>query len=414
MQKNKNIILALLSTILVFAACDEQYNMGEFGADISLIPEARTDGPIDPSALVASFDDYCDKVVLSWMPTVRTTAYDVYRNGELLAQDLTDTTYVDTEALTTETEYTIYSKNANGNSEGSKSVIGRMGDIPSAPSNFSATEGEYEAKVDLTWDATDFAKYYIVKRGNTVLSDSVVGTSFSDNVDAPEEPTEYSIIAVSVCGESALSTAIGYADPLLKFSIVLDENFEGFTLGALTTVESYNGFKPSFQFAPAPNPNGDIEIKGDNTKYIHFKVKNGKASIQLKLPDVTLLVGQSYTLSFDIKGPQPVNLHMGLDAENGNGAMGQWADTYFLPTTKNSKNANAMGIKLAEISEWKTYTFDFPASGTATDNPYPSTESSGWTLGPIQEGQENPIIQLQIWKKNGSFALDNIKIELIK
>jgi hypothetical protein len=414
MRKIINIYLALAIIATGFVACDELETNDVFEVDESFIPAPNPNPPVTPTGLLVSNDEFCDRVELSWMPTVRTTAYDVYKNGELIAQDLTDTSYVDMEALNTDTEYTVISKNGNGNSESSVAAIGRMSDTPSAPDNFTASNGEYEEKVDLSWDAANFAKFYIVKRGNTVLGDSVIGTAFSDSEDAPQEDTEYSVSAVSVCGESSPSIAIGKADSLLKYSIVLDENFEGFTMGSLTTAESFSGFKPYFQFQPAPDVNGDIEVMGDNTKYLHFKVKNGKSSIQLKLPEISLIVGKSYTLSFDIKGAQAVNLHMGLDAEGGNGSMGQWADTYFLPTTKNSKNANAMGIKLADISDWKSYSFDFPASGTATDDPYPSTASSGWILGPILEGQENPIVQLQIWSKNGYFALDNIKIELIK
>jgi len=395
------------------AACVKKYNNGEFVADRSLMPEARTDAPLDPSVVVASYDDYCDKVVISWTPTVRTSSYDVYRNGELLAQDITDTTYVDTEALTTESTYTVFSKNVHGRSDGSVSAIGRMAAIPSAPENFSATDGEYESKVILTWDAANFAKYYILKRDNTVLSDSVVGTSFSDNADAPTEPTEYSIIAVGVCGESDPVTTTGYCDPLLAFRFPLVEDFEGFPLGILTSADDFGDFMPRFQFENAPNVNGVVEIKGDNSKYIDLKVINDKASIQLIFPDVELLVGESYTISFDVKAPQTISLHIGID-KTGDGYMGKYADEYFLPTAENTKNHNAYGVNIGGTGEWKTVSYAFPQTGVETKDPDPDPEALGWTLGTIQEGQEHPIIQLQMWSKNGTYAIDNIKIERIK
>ena len=164
MQKNKNIFLTLLLTVFVVAACNEQYNIGEFDADGSLMPGERTDGPLAPSAITASFDDFCDKVELSWLPTARTTSYDVYKNDELLAQDLTDTSYVDTDAFTVETEYKVVSKNPKGESLTSVSAIGRMSATPPTPENFTATDGEFETQVVLAWDAADFAKHYIVKR----------------------------------------------------------------------------------------------------------------------------------------------------------------------------------------------------------------------------------------------------------
>ena len=203
MQKNKYKILSLIAAILVVAACNEQYNLGEFDADSSLMPASRTDAPLAPSAMQASYDDFCDKVELSWMPSVRTTAYDIFRNGELLAQDITDTFYVDANALTTDTEYSVHAKNVNGSSENAALATGRMSATPLTPDNFTASDGEFEAKVDLSWDAADFAKSYIIKRGDLVLDDNVLGTAYSDNVDAPQEDTEYSVIAVGSAGRSS-------------------------------------------------------------------------------------------------------------------------------------------------------------------------------------------------------------------
>ncbi len=414
MQKNKNIFLALLAIVLLAAACVDEYKMGEFDANSSLMPGARTDGPVAPSAMMASFDDYCDKVELSWLPTVRTTAYDVYRNGELIAQDLTDTSYVDMDAQTTETEYTVYSKNANGNSETAVSAIGRMSATPLVPENFTASDGEFEVKVDLSWDAADFAKHYIVKRGDMVLSNNVSGTSFSDSEDAPQEDTEYSVIAVGVCGESDPATAIGKADSLLKYSVVLNENFEGLTMGELTSGQ-FADFKPRFKYEDAPNPNGKVWGKDDNSKYLYLDLVPEGKSIQLLFPAFELLVGKNYRITFDIKTSHNVSLHMGID-KNEDGFVTKGVDDYFMPTTVNAKNGNAAGLNLAGTGEWKSYSFDFPQTGTATGATDPDPSALGWTLGTIQAGQENPIFQIQCWngKAAMNIAIDNVKIELIK
>ncbi len=411
-MKTFKILFISLLAVLTFVACNELEQMGIFDLDETYLPEARTDGPIAPSGMIASYDDYCDMVLIAWEPTIRSTSYDLYRQGILIAEDLIDTSFVDLDAITADTEYWLYAKNEKGASIDSSSAIGRMGDIPPDPVSFSATDGEYEAKVDLTWEAVDFAKYYKVMRGSTVLNDSVVGLSYSDNVDAPTEETEYSLIAVSVCGESSAVTNTGYSDPLLAFKIALDENFEGFTLGPLTSVESFGGFVPRFQFVNAPNNNGTVEIKGDNSKYFDLDVFNDKASIQLYFPEVTLLVGESYRITFDVKAPQNISLHMGID-QTGDGFMGKYIDDYFLPTVENSKNGNAFGVVLGGTGEWKSYSYDFPQTGTESQDPDPDPAALGWTLGTIQEGQEHPLIAFQMWSKNGTYAVDNIKIELI-
>jgi hypothetical protein len=412
MKKYKNTLLGLLTILMVFAGCGEQYTIGEFEADEALMPEARTDGPDAPSSMVASYDAYCDKVVISWMPTVRTSAYDIYRDGQVLAQNLTDTFYVDTEANTVETEYSVFSKNPNGNSETSVTAIGRRAGDVLAPTNFEATNGAFENKVALSWDAVTFAGRYIISRAGVVLSDAVIGTTFIDDVDAPTEPTEYSVMAVGACNESSAVTTTGYCDPLLAFRFPLVEDFEGFTSGILNSVDQFGGFMPRFQFADAPNANGIVEIKGDNSQYIDLSLLNAKQSIQLIFPDVELLVGESYRITLDVKAPQTISLHMGID-KTGDGYMGKFADDYFLPTVENTKNGNAFGVNIGGTGEWKTVSYEFPQTGAATQDPDPDPAALGWTLGTIQEGQEHPIIQLQMWSKMGKYAIDNIKIELI-
>lgn len=412
MKNYKILLLTLMVTLVGLAGCLEYDMQGEFEADETMMPEARTDAPENPATFFASYDDYCDRVVLSWVPTVRASAYNLYKSGEILAADLTDTSYVDMEAIAADTEYWVVSKNANGESEDSTFAIGRMADIPPAPENFNATDGEYESKVDLSWDPADYAKYYIVKRGDVVLDDSVVGTTYSDNIDAPEVETEYSLTAVSNCGESVAVTNTGYCDPLVAFKVALDENFEGFTAGVLATVEDYGGFVPRFQFENAPNNKGTVEIKTDNSKYIDLVVLNDNSSIQLYFPGITLIAGESYRISFDIKSPVLVSLHMGTDL-TGEGLLGKVADNYLLPTLENTKNGNAYAVELEGTGEWKSYSFDFPQTGTGVRGDV-DLATVDWVLGTIQEDEVNPLIAFQMWSKNQTFAVDNIKIELIQ
>lgn len=412
-MKILNIFLPLLIVTILSISCDEKYRNGEFDVDESLMPKNRTDRPNFPSVVTASYDEYCDKIVISWMPAIRASAYDLYKNEQIIAQGLTDTFYIDTDADTIDTEYAVYSKNPNGDSEIATTDVGRMAVIPNTPSHFEASDGEFESRVDLSWEAVNFAHSYVLKRGDVILSDTITGNTFSDNSEAPTEPTNYTLIAVSACGESNATTTTGYCDPLVAFSKPLEVNFEGFVVGTLKTADTFEGFIPRFNFGNAPNAHGVVEIKGDNTKYLNVQLLGDKSSIQLLLPEMELLVGQSYTLSFDIKSASTVSLHMGTD-QTGNNFMGQFTDNYFLPVEKSVDNDNALGVLLEGTDEWKSYSFDFPQTGTATSDLDADPEALGWSLGTIQDGEQFPIIQINMWAKNGSYAIDNVKVEMIK
>lgn len=429
MQKNKNIFLALLLTVLVMAACNEQYNLGEFDADSSLMPGARTDGPLDPSSIVASYDDYCDKVELSWLPTARTTTYDVYRNGELVAQDIADTSYVDSDALTSDTEYTVYSKNVNGNSEGSKSVIGRMSATPLVAENFTATDGEFEAQVILAWDAADFAKHYVVKRGDVVLSDNETGTSFFDDVDAPEEETEYSVVAVGVCGESAEAITTGYCDPLIAFRVPYQENFESTSVGtSLTDI----GFATGFGWTATHAGEAVVKVRVDGSDHYGSLQQTGDGlGAALIFPTVELIVGERYQISYDVKSGAVVSMFLRNTADN-------LYLEYLIPADEHTgKNNNNQGRGVQNIGgtgEWITYTQDFPyttskapldqtgdgtnATGKKPNNIHDTgrADQSTWTASTITEAQKSPYIEVSIYNAAAldGWGIDNIKIEMIK
>ncbi len=428
MQKNKNIILVMLLMLFAVVACVKQYELGEFAEDSSLIPEARTDAPLDPSSIVASYDDYCDKVVVSWIPTARTSAYDVYRNGELVAQDMADTTYVDTDALTSDTEYTVYSKNVNGKSEGSKNATGRMSATPLVPENFTATDGEFEAQVILAWDAADFAKYYVVKRGGVVLSDNETGTSFYDDVDAPDEETEYSVIAVGVCGESAEVITTGYCDPLIAFRIPYQQNFESSPVGtSLTDL----GFATNFGWKATHTGEALVKLRVDGIDHYGSLQQTGDGlGAALIFPTVELIVGERYKISYDVKSGAVLSMFLRNTEDN-------IYTEYLLPSdehTGNNNNNQGRGVQnIAGTGEWVTYTQDFPyvtslepidqtgdgtnATGKKPNNIHDTgrADQSTWSESTITEAQKSPFIQVSIYNAAAldGWGIDNIKIELL-
>lgn len=427
MQKNKNIFLALIAIVIIVAACAEQYDLGEFKADNSLMPGERTDGPLASSAITASFDDFCDKVELSWLPTARTTSYDVYKNEELLAQDLTDTSYVDTDAFTVETEYMVVSKNPKGESVASVSAIGRMSTTPLVPENFTASDGEYESRVDISWDAADFAKYYVIKRGGVVLNDNVVGTAFVDNVDAPQEETEYSVIAVGVCGESDEAKTTGYCDPLVAFRIPYQENFESASVGtALTSL----GFATNFGWTATHAGEAKVKVRVDGSDHYGSLQQTGDGlGAALTFPTVELIVGERYQISYDVKSGAVVTMFMRNSEDN-------IYTEYLLPSDEHPKNHNqGKGFpNIGGTGEWVTFTQDFPyttskapidqtGDGTNANGKKPNdkvdtgrTDQSTWTASTITEAQKSPYIEVSIYNAAAldGWGIDNIKIEMIR
>ncbi len=424
MKKYKILLLPLAVILLFIASCYDYESMGEFDVDEALVPEARTDAPQKPSAFVASYDDYCDQVLLTWKPVVRAVGYDLYKDGMLLAADLTDTSYADLDAVAFDTEYMIVSKNVNGISEDTASAIGRMADVPPTPSNFVASDGEYESKVELSWDPTDYAKYYEVWRGDEVLSDSVVGTIFSDFVDAPQVSTEYSLIAHSNCGQSAAATAFGKADSMQKYNIIIDESFDGLAADFDLTTDPM--FFARFDYDALGGP-GTFTVsttdavsgtKCASAAYNNPSVNSAK-SIQILLQDINLLVGQRYRISYKIKTTAATSLHIAVDVnENGIPDKNDGIDAYLMPTAVNTNNGNLFGLKIGPAADWKTVSYEFPMTGDGVDDNDVDPVTAGWTPTTIQAGQEHPVIMIAQWVGKPvvcpPILIDDLKIERIR
>src|SRR5262245_46451927 len=77
--------------------------------------------PSAPSGVQASAGASTDYVTVVWEPVSDATSYDLYRDGELIASDLTGTSYDDSGAL--------------------------PGGVPDAPTNVSASDGLYADEV---------------------------------------------------------------------------------------------------------------------------------------------------------------------------------------------------------------------------------------------------------------------------
>ncbi|WP_289053751.1 hypothetical protein [Carboxylicivirga marina] len=429
MKIYKHIILYLLAAILLGAGCNDGYDAGEFEVDESLQPKARTDAPDAPSAVLASYDEYCDKVVVSWEATIRTSAYDLYKNGVVFAQGLTDTFYVDNDALLVDTEYSVYAKNHNGDSESAGMTVGRMAGVPPTPVNFNATSGAYDSKVELSWDPVDYALYYVVKRDGVVLNDRVVGTTFLDNVNAPTTETEYSMYAVGNCGESAPVVTTGYADPLIAFRFPVNETFDGYSVGY--DLSSTDMFQHFFHWDMTGGPGSfkvsdDTSVSGAKCAKAVYNDVTGNASaegnIEIICKNFDLLEGQRYRISYRLKCTVKTQMFLAVDKDgSGNINKADGEESYLLPTWINPKG-NGLGIQMAAKPEWTEVSYEFPATGVNTKANFdPDPVVEGWVPATIQAGQTNPLIQIKYYLPTGAgpngeyppIYIDDLMIELI-
>lgn len=426
-MKKIKLIFIIVPALIFIGSCTKLDTVGEFDLDPNYLPEERTDGPLAPLLMTASYDEYCDMVILSWEPTTRTTGYDIYRAGSLIADNIADTSFTDTEAVSVDTEYWVFAKNENGASIDSAFTVGRKGDVPPDPVSFSASDGEFESKVELTWDDVDFAKYYIVMKDGVVMNDSVTGNAYADNVDVPQVDTEYSLIAVGPCGQSSAVSDFGKADSLLKYSIIMDENYDGLDEGFDLSADPF--YFPRFKYTdygPGTLLVSTIDYsspaKCAEAKLNDPSTLESSASIQIVFQDFELLVGQRYRISYNIKTPAPTSMHIGVvDDENGIPNKIYGVESYLLPTAVNPKNNNLYGIKVSASPEWRTVSYEFPATGTGSSDVDPDPEALGWTPTTIQAGQEMPKIMIAQWVGKGGFdgvcpsiLIDDLKIELIK
>ena len=139
-----------------------------------------------PGAFTISATAECSgttsRVNLSWTTSANATSYDVYRNGNLYASDVTGTQFLNT-FVTVGTAYTysMIAKNNIGtvaNSNGTLSATAIM----CAPGTFTATatptcSGTTSA-INVTWTASANATSYDIYRNGNLYASDITGTSF--------------------------------------------------------------------------------------------------------------------------------------------------------------------------------------------------------------------------------------------
>ncbi|MES2864692.1 MAG: N-acetylmuramoyl-L-alanine amidase [Bacteroidota bacterium] len=122
------------------------------------------------------------RINLTWTASANATSYDVYRNGNLYASDVTGTQFLNT-FITVGTTYTysMIAKNNIGTLANSNGMVSATA-IVCAPGTFTATatptcSGTTSA-INLTWTASANATSYDIYRNGNLYASDVTGTSF--------------------------------------------------------------------------------------------------------------------------------------------------------------------------------------------------------------------------------------------
>jgi fibronectin type 3 domain-containing protein len=150
--------------------------------------------PLAPENVAASDGTFEDKVQISWDAVSEATSYEVYRaisesGTKILIGSPTDTSFNDSTALAG-TLYYYWVKACNGPRCSDFSTHDTGWSRPLAPENVQASDGTFEDKVQINWDAVSEATSYGVYRatsetGAKTLIGSPTGTSFDDTTAVP-------------------------------------------------------------------------------------------------------------------------------------------------------------------------------------------------------------------------------------
>ena len=155
---------------------------------------------------------------VSWSVIDNADAYNVYRDGQLIAT-ITTNTYTDEEVeADTQYEYSISAVNSQG--EGSVSPVQMIdsAEIASLPSPTGLSAAAGDNLVELSWSAVNEATLYQLYRDDNPLV-TLSLSRFTDREVENDQKYEYRVLARNDIGESVLSTPITIAPSALAIPI---------------------------------------------------------------------------------------------------------------------------------------------------------------------------------------------------
>lgn len=216
------------------------------------------------------------RINLTWTASANATGYDIYRNGNLYASNVTGTQFLNT-FITPGTSYTysVLAKNTIGTLSNSNGTLSATA-ITCVPGSFTLTatptcSGSSSA-INLTWTASVNATSYDIYRNGNLYASDVTGTSFL-NTYLINVGTSYSYYVKAKNSVGTVNNANG------TISVT--------AISCARISEDNTSDQP--EFSVFPNPATDyvtMEFKGtisDDFEVTLFDV-NGKSIFQGKVP----------------------------------------------------------------------------------------------------------------------------------
>lgn len=214
--------------------------------------------PAPPANVAATAGAYCGVVGVSWSASNGATGYNVYRDGNFVAQAVASP-YYDWPADTAIHSYVVTATYNCGQSPPGTSASGYALQVPSAPTGVSASAGTYCGTVQVSWTASFGAASYNVYRDGALVGNVVA----SPYPDTPGDTTNhaYMVSAVNGCGSSAASvSSIGYSSCPGDFSMAVSPLSQLVAPGAAAqytvSVAPTAGFAGTVTFSVTGLPNG--------------------------------------------------------------------------------------------------------------------------------------------------------------
>lgn len=182
--------------------------------------------PEPPSWVLATVDEYPDRIRITWAESPEATVYELWRSqyGDGEYSQLTrteDTLYEDLTTVPGEMFwYKVRACNRFGCGEFTQPVSGRAQVPPGAPGvppNLHASQGTYVDHVRLEWDPVSDAETFEIYRsdaqgGSFQLYETTVDNSYDDYNVSPGEAYWYKVRACNASGCGELSGAVmGFA-----------------------------------------------------------------------------------------------------------------------------------------------------------------------------------------------------------
>jgi Fibronectin type 3 domain-containing protein len=184
-----------------------------------------------------------DKIILSWTASPTCSAYNVYKNGELLDENVLSTTYTDNNLTAGEYCYRINGVCNNGELTDFTDLACATVTTCDAPQGLTAET--YLSNVVLTWQPT-MCDSYRIYMGNTMIASELTDTTFTHHHLVPGT---YCYKVKSFCGneesepsDQACATIESCYRPVDLMAVEEDANVR-LTWGDVVTATSYNVYR---------------------------------------------------------------------------------------------------------------------------------------------------------------------------